>query len=311
MSTVISSTSNSSHFTNSTIASRTSLTYITSSSASDDWDSSTTFYTPTYTLTISGAAGGNAGGTGVAGGSASRNTAAGNGTSNSSTASPPVIAGGVVGSVAGVAILIFVIMAFIRWKKRHQSMLLLGDGDRGTGAETTRDGPPSQPPGGMTERRSFAYAVPAVLASMTGYKRSSQKTETDRTISSTAGSERGFYRVSGRKLPSVLQSGGDGYGGGIDTNTLSGSSFYRDSQGFYGGAGSPTSPSHPPGAISFNRDSGVPVMRPSPARTPVTEQSPFSAFPAPLDPPPRRPDVLGRAPPSQDGSQRSRFTEEV
>jgi hypothetical protein len=311
-STVISSTtSNSSLFSNSTIASRTSLTYLTSTSASDDfWGSSTsTFYTPTYTLESSAAAGGSAGGTGVAGGSSSSSTAAsGNGTSNSSVASPPVIVGGVVGSVAGVAILIFVLMAFIRWKKRHQSMLLLGDGDAGTGAETSRDGPPSQPPGGMTERRSLAYGVPTVLASMTGYKRSSQKTETDRTISSTAGSERGFYRVSGRKLPSVLQSGGDGYGGGIDTNTFSGSSFYRDSQGFYGGPGSPTSPSYPPG-ISHQRDSGVPVMRPSPARTPVTEQSPFSAFPAPPTPPLRRPDILGR--PSQDGSQRSRFTEEV
>jgi hypothetical protein len=215
-----------------------------------------------------------------------------------------------VGSVAGVAILIFILMAFIRWKKRHQSMLLLDNGDGGNDAEISRAGPPSHPPGGMTERRSLAYGVPAVLASMTGYKRSSQKTETDRTISSTAGSERGFYRVSGRKLPSVLQSGGDGYGGGINTNTLSGSSFYRDSQGFYGGPGSPTSPSYPPG-ISHQRDSGVPVMRPSPARTPVTEQSPFSAFPAPPTPPLQRPDVFGRAPPSQDGSQRSRFTEEV
>jgi hypothetical protein len=313
-STVISSTTNSSRFTNSTIASRTSLTCITSTTSTDDfWESSTsTLYAPSYTAKSSVTTGGNVGGTGVAGGGVSTSTpASGNGASNSSTASPPVIAGGVVGSVAGVAILIFIIMAFLRWKKRHQSMLLLGDGDAGTAAETTRDGPSSQPPGGMIERRSLALGVPAVLASMTGYKRSSQKTETDRTISSTAGSERGFYRVSGRKLPSVLQSGGDGYGGGIGTNTMSGSSFYRDSQGFYGGAGSPTSPSHPPGAMSFNRDSGVPVMRPSPARTPVTEQSPFSEFPAPLDPPPRRPDDLGRSHPSQDGSQRSRFTEEV
>lgn len=312
---LISSTTNSSRFTNSTIASRTSLTCITSTTSTDDfWESSTsTLYAPSYTAKSSVTTGGNVGGTGVAGGGVSTSTpASGNGASNSSTASPPVIAGGVVGSVAGVAILIFIIMAFLRWKKRHQSMLLLGDGDAGTAAETTRDGPSSQPPGGMIERRSLALGVPAVLASMTGYKRSSQKTETDRTISSTAGSERGFYRVSGRKLPSVLQSGGDGYGGGIGTNTLSGSSFYRDSQGFYGGAGSPTSPSHPPGAMSFTRDSGVPVMRPSPARTPVTEQSPFSEFPAPLDPPPRRPtDDLGRSHPSQDGSQRSRFTEEV
>ena len=159
----------------------------------------------------------------------------------------------------------------------------------------------------MVERRSFVYAVPAALASLTGYKRSSQKTE--RTISSTAGSERGFYRVSGRKLPSVLQTGGDGYGGGMLDNTLSGSSFYRDSHGFYGGPGTPTFPT-----LETQRESGqigTPVMRPSPARTPVTEQGPFSAVPPPLDPLPSRPDVLGRSHPSQDGSHASRFTEEV
>lgn len=192
-------------------------------------------------------------------------------------------------------------------------MLSLGSGAPG-GQDTITEGPPSQPSGGMTERRSMIQAVPAALASLTGYKRSSQKTE--RTISSTAGSERGFYRVSGRKLPSVLQSGGDGYGDVIDNrnaNTLSGTSFYRDSSGFYGGPGSP---SMSPIGISTQRDSGIPVMRPSPARTPVTEHGPF--FPMPPPPPPintssptHRPDVLGRSHPSQDGSHTSRFTEEV
>jgi hypothetical protein len=192
-------------------------------------------------------------------------------------------------------------------------MLSLGSisGGTGGGMDTIHGGDPPQPSGGMVEQRSFAYAVPAALASLTGYKRSSQKTDTDRTISSTAGSERGFYRVSGRKLPSVLQTGGDGYGGGINdinANTLSGSSFYRDSQGFYGGPGSP---SFPPVGTSTQRDSGVPVMRPSPARTPVTEHGPFSSVPPPPTPPIRRPDVLGRSHPSQDGSHTSRFTEEV
>ncbi|KAL5319727.1 hypothetical protein ACEPPN_012783 [Leptodophora sp. 'Broadleaf-Isolate-01'] len=162
----------------------------------------------------------------------------------------------------------------------------------------------------MAERSSFGgFAVPAALATLTGYKRSSQRTADRTTISSTAGSERGFYRVSGRKLPSVLQSGGDGYGGGImESNTLSGSSFYRDSQGFYGGSGGPSSP---PLGLSMTRDSGVPIMREGPARTPVTEQGPFANPPASLTPPPRRPDVVGRSHPSLDGSQRSRFTEEV
>jgi hypothetical protein len=222
-----------------------------------------------------------------------------------------VVVGGVVGGVAGAAIVIFLLMVLIRWKKRHGTMISLGSGDAGPGEDTTRVLPPpgpSGPSGGMTERRSLTFAVPAALASLTGYKRSSQRTETDRTISSTAGSERGFYRVSGRKLPSVLQSGGDGYGGVLGANTLSGSSFYRDSQGFYGGPGSP---SFAPGAVPIQRDSGIPIMRPSPARTPVTEHGPFSAAPSPLSPPPRRPDVLGRSHPSLDGSHTSRFTEEV
>lgn len=214
-----------------------------------------------------------------------------------------------MGGIAGAAILIFILLAFIRWKKRHQSMLQLGSGNEGAGAgaATSRDGPPpSQPSGGMTERRSLAF-VPSALANLTGLKRGSR--QTDRTVS-TAESERGFYRVSGRKLPSVLQTGGDGYGGGInEPNTLSGSSFYRDSQGFYGGSGTAAA------GTSTRPESGVPVMRPSPARTPVTQQGPFSAAaaaPAPLTPPPPRPDLVGRSHPSQDGSHvSSRFTEEV
>jgi len=187
-------------------------------------------------------------------------------------------------------------------------MLSLASGPPGEGVDTITGGGPSQPSGGMVERSSFINAVPAALATLTGYKRYSQKTE--RTVSSTAGSERGFYRVSGRKLPSVLQSGGDGYGGGLghlNENTLSGSSFYRDSQGFYGGPGSP---SFPPVDMSTQRDSGIPVMRPSPARTPVTEHGPFASVPPPLDPP-TRPDGLGRSHPSQDASHASKFTEEV
>lgn len=212
-----------------------------------------------------------------------------------------------MGGIAGAAILIFVLMFLLRWKKRHQNMLSLGSGDPGAGEATTRGiGPaPSQPSGGMTQARSSYFAVPAALASLSGFKRSSR--QTDQTTSTEGGGERGFYRVSGRKLPSVLQSGGDGYGDGVVDNTLSGSSFYRDSQGFYGGPSSPTLIA----PVGTQRpESGIPVMRPSPARTPVTEHGPFSTNPAPLTPP-HRPDVLGRSHPSQDGSHASRFTEEV
>lgn len=315
------SSSLSNGFSNSTRSSSrtslTSLTYITSSTPfvtsdrSKTTSTSSQYFTGSSTGSVSSDDGAFiAGGTAVTSGTTSSNTGASKGDSGSASepATPtPVIVGSVVSSVAGAAVIILAILFFWRWRKRNRNMLALGSisGAAAGSSEAIRGGLPSQPSSGMTERRSFVNSVPAALASLTGYKRFSQKTE--RTISSTAGSERGFYRVSGRKLPSVLQSGGDGYGGGVDdikTNTLSGTSFYRDSQGFYGGPGSPVFP-------PIQRDSGVPVMRPSPARTPVQEQGPFSSLPSPPLVPPLMPDALGRSRPSQDGSHPSRFKEEV
>ncbi|KAI6712432.1 hypothetical protein JHW43_005059 [Diplocarpon mali] len=237
-------------------------------------------------------------GTGTASGSSPASTSGAGSDGDSDDSSAPAtstVVGGVIGGLAGLAILIFLFMFLIRWRRRKESMLALGSGEGDAAAGAARSVPP-QSAGGMAERSAIGnFSVPAALASLTGYKRSSQSA----TVSTT-GSERGFYRVSGRKLPSVLQSGGDGYGDGItEGNTLSGSSFSRDSQGFYSGPG------------GTQRDSGVPIMREGPARTPVTEHSPFAAAPDSLNPPPpRRPDAAGRVP-SQDGSQRSRFTEEV
>merc|ERR1712093_460196 len=293
---------------------------ISDESASSSFVSTSSIYSPSSSSTTATATGtdGTVGGgsvTGTGSGDTSTSTAAaGSDDSPDSSPSTSTVVGGVVGGVAGAAILIFLLMFLIRWKRRNSSMLALGSGEGESATGTSRSVPPSGPSGSgsgaMAERSSFGgFAVPAALASLTGYKRSSQRTADRNTISSTAGSERGFYRVSGRKLPSVLQSGGDGYGGGImESNTLSGSSFYRDSQGFYGGPGGPSSP---PVGLSMARDSGVPIMREGPARTPVTEQGPFADPPASLTPPPRRPDVVGRSHPSFDGSQRSRFTEEV
>jgi hypothetical protein len=227
----------------------------------------------------------------------------------SSAPSTPVVVGSVVASVAGASILIFVLLLVVRWWKRNQSRVSLGEGGAiGDGRESAPGGAPS---GGMVERRrSLAHVVPDALAGMIGYKKSQQRAETDQPFSSAAGSERGFYRVSGRKLPSVLHSGGDGYGGGYGAgNTLSGSSFYKDSPGLYDGTGGPSSPTI---GITIERDSGVPIMRPGPARTPVTEPGPFASMvPAPLNLPPRRPDALGRSRSSQDSSQPSRFRELV
>lgn len=178
-------------------------------------------------------------------------------------------------------------------------MLLLSGGE---GIPATREVPPQ--PRGMIQRMSIPFGIPETVAAFNAKINNRFSQRTQGTVSSGA-TEQGFVRVSGRKLPSVFQSGGDGYTDPFsDNNTLNESSFYRDSTGFFGGPGSPSSPTF----TTFNRDSGVPVMRPSPARTPVTEHAPNFAV---IPPPPRRPDLVGRSHPSQDGSHPSRFQEEV
>ncbi|ORY06122.1 hypothetical protein BCR34DRAFT_590681 [Clohesyomyces aquaticus] len=113
--------------------------------------------------------------------------------------------------------------------------------------------------------------------------------------------------------------------------TLSGSSFYKDESGFYGGPGIAASAA----SKEFAKETGEPSgsgtvgakerIMPSPARTPVIhhpdDAPPFGASRngggSTLSPPHTpNPDVppkgtLGRSHPSHDGSRGSRFTEDV
>lgn len=196
----------------------------------------------------------------------------------------------------------------------------------------------------------------------------------------TGTSERGFQNLGGRRLQSVLSSRGDGYSdpappsgvaprgysgtaaglglaagvaspaprgqglspGQSDNHSLSGSSFYRDSHGFYGGnEAGPSSPppTSPTSAAGSPPGEGIAVTRPGPARTPVINQPGFAALrpppgtgrgtPPPIGrgtppppgtgrgtPPPRnltpqlrQQDDIGRSHPSFDGSRGSRFSE--
>lgn len=234
--------------------------------------------------------------------------------------------------------------------------------------------------GNMTQRSSTAPIAAA------GFFRSLRPTSSQTaTTADTAPSERGFQKISGRKLPSVLASGGDGWGdspaagpaagstgaaaglgmaAGVakgrspfddplpgqrpsPPHSLSGSSFYRDSHGFYGGVvpeeqteassspGSSSSPTYfaplgasagrsnvPLGHGSPSRRDEAAQMRPGPARTPVINQPGFGSIrggapPRPIraTPPPAglHPvrDGLGRSHPSQDGSRGSRFREDT
>lgn len=206
------------------------------------------------------------------------------------------VIGGVVGSVAGVAFLVLLALLLWRRRRRQGGGGLLGFGRPGTASRSVTDGGSSA---AMTER-SGPFAVTAALASLTG-KRSTQ------TAESSAGGERGFYRVSGKKLPSVLQAGGDGYTDPRESVQSGHTEYWRGSQAFEpaGGASTRLALGTPMRPVS-----GVPIMRTGPARTPITEQNPFE------DPPPApRPDsdALGRSLVSQDGSRgsTSRFHERI
>jgi hypothetical protein len=181
-------------------------------------------------------------------------------------------------------------------------MLLSDDSGspRTRGLLTGGDGPNNGGYGGTSVQRSLSlyFAVPAALASKRFSRQSNQPSEPET-------SEKGFYRVSGRKLPSVFVNGGDGYTDPRESVVSGTSTYYRGSQAFEPPQDSPRlalgSPMRP--------ISGIPVMRSGPARTPVTEENPFAD--PPLTPPAT--DPIGRSLTSQDGSRGSgsRFTERV
>ncbi|MCJ1274375.1 hypothetical protein MMC21_002171 [Puttea exsequens] len=279
------------------------------------------------------------------------------------------LVGGIIGGCAGIALILFAILFFFRWRRNRMT--------------ARRNISPPIPltlapggPGTMTQRSSTA---PIAAAGLLGRLRpASSQTAGTVTSSSTGPSEKGFQKISGRKLPSVLASGGDGYGDARGTtgpsrppgaggrsltpgqgphaglgpglrpsppHSLSGSSFYRDSHGFYGGvaptsandaadttenSSSPSPQFSAPLAVAGRGATGeLPNIRPSPARTPVIHQPGQVPMRTPSRPtPPSRPtrntpppiisdfprpprDGLGRSHPSQDGSRGSRFREDT
>ncbi|WZH44525.1 uncharacterized protein QYS62_005549 [Fusarium acuminatum] len=219
---------------------------------------------------------------------AATTTSSSNGT-DTSTLSPQQkqVIGGVVGSVAGVAFLAFFVLFALRYKKKHPGGGLLGGHETGT---RSIGGPMSGPDGGngsMAERSGASSVMAAAIAGLMGKKQR-------QTLEPAPAAERGFYRVSGKKLPSVLQVGGDGYsdprdgpplagppltgpppsGRAVRESVMSGhSDYWRGSMAFdpadrdshHLALGSPMRPI-----------SGVPVIRSGPARTPITESNPFT-----------------------------------
>lgn len=260
-----------------------------------------------------GGAGGNVGANGVPTGvPAGPTTVPPPAPTNSSGLTPAAqsaVIGGVVGSVAGIALVALFLMFILKWKRGHRSgLLLLPDGDEKGGH---RDLFPGSKPrgggdgGGVWDGQQAPFAVPATLAALTG-PRTRAIEEGPRQ---TAPAEKGFYRVSGKRLRPVLESGGDGYSDPEPDprhSTMSGVSDYRRSEAFVGGSmerlqlGSPMRPV-----------SGVPIFRSGPNRTPVEATGPFSDYFQRPDTPPTPADPLGRnlMPGAQQRGSPSRFAE--
>ncbi|KAH7382192.1 hypothetical protein BKA66DRAFT_418262 [Pyrenochaeta sp. MPI-SDFR-AT-0127] len=222
--------------------------------------------------------------------------------SGSTPLETPQVVGSIVGSLAGAALILAIILLLIRRHKRRRGGALQLTGDDNTDIDQPmRQAPPS------------SSLVPSAFL----HRFSSMSKSTADT--STSG-ERSFQRVSGRKLPSAFSEGmtSDQFSRG---GTMSGSSFYQDDQGIYGGPGILKEFGKEIGDTSNPRSSGPMNFRPSPARTPIIrhpdDEPPFGTNRSYLSPPQSpNPDfpprgTLGRSLPSADGSRSSRFTENV
>lgn len=240
------------------------------------------------------------------------------------------IVGGVVGGVAGLLLLVVAALMLV---SRHKRFAQRTRGDSPAGQI---DRGPLQESDALSAEMSYRRAshdplfVAATIAPafVKRWRQFNRTSTTDSTAESMTG-ERGFQKISGRKIPSVFRSGDDGYGGGLyeefDTSghprsDLSSPPAVKSRLR----ATSPPPPSSAFGApldLSYTREdaeSGAVVVRPSPARTPVASSvnvAPHQVTPlqahthSPATP--KRPDTLGRSHPSFDGSRGSRFTESL
>jgi hypothetical protein len=182
-----------------------------------------------------------------------------------------MVVGGVVGGVAGIALVALALMFLLRWRKQQADTIkLLGDSD-GARSMFNRITPSGGSGGtGMTQRTMSATST---LASLT---------RKPLQLEGPPAGERSFHRISGRKLKPVLLTGGDGFSDPDDEeedNRLSGVSYYRDSIAIFGGPSTPLQLGSP-----MRPESGIMFMRSGPARTPVQEQNPFSDDNRPVTP---------------------------
>ncbi|KAG8158980.1 hypothetical protein KVR01_011423 [Diaporthe batatas] len=267
----------SSSFSSSTSGS-SSVTTSSSGAFSTSSDSDSLSPSPSPTFGIGGGDG--SAGTSILATPSSSSTSLSPGAS-SDDGPPPTgtVVGGVVGGVAGLALLVAFAFMLLRLRKRGWCHLPLGGDDKSITPATRAVGPgPSGDGSGggggsgaygtMQQQRSSApYSVASSLAALAGKRSSRERSNTGSEMA-----ERGFVRVSGKKLPPVLQYGGDGYSDPRDRSSQnSDATVYRDSMAIFNQVSTPQrlalgSPMRP--------ESGVMVFNPGPAKTPVTGEVP-------------------------------------
>jgi hypothetical protein len=320
-----SSTIRSSTRRNSTTSSRstTSASSNSTSAASSRSLSSTVLSTayPTY-------GGGSGGGGGGGGGSTALPTSSTLPTSLASGSSGPNVnprlIGGVLGGLCAVALILVAILFALRRHKRRLAEQALDDAGYG--------GPLPAPSGSrdITERPS----VTPFAAAASFFSRRSKHSR-QQSVASEPTSEQGFYRVGGRKIDPVLggprpagksleggQSFDESEGGHVRSPPTPISSAAAGPSRFSGYTATTTSPT-----ISSAAGPTAPMAAVIPATARIQEEkdegeSYREATPAPSTrrptPTPRPPlagaagrDGLGRSLPSHDGSRASKFTEDI
>ena len=192
---------------------------------------------------------------------ASTTSAAASDSNDNSTPPASVLAGGIVGGVAGLAVLLLVAMVFLRWyRRRAANMQPLTESEA---ARSINPGGESRGPG-MAQRAGLA----PVLAPLLGGGVFKSKRQAEATPVGSGTGERGFQRVSGRKLPSAFSEGIEGVSSPLPPTMptafshdrgVSGSSFYRDSAGY----------PNEEGPFADASESDMVSPRPGPARIPT------------------------------------------
>ncbi|KAL7936688.1 hypothetical protein V8C35DRAFT_238860 [Trichoderma chlorosporum] len=199
------------------------------------------------------------------------------------------VIGGVVGGLAGAAFFLVLVLLALRYKRRqlNASQVASQPASESRGLPPTTGAPNGAPSGGNGDGSGGAMAERHGAATLTAAFAGLSPKGSTASAKSTETGERAFYRVSGRKLPSVLQVGGDGYSDPRSSFMSSTSDWNRGSQAFdpFGGPGARLQLGAP-----MRPNSGVPIVRSGPARAVVAEANPFAD-------PPKTPPADASVPP--------------